>query len=323
MKKFAIILLAAVLSASLMLGACAVQTESSESVAEAPDKVYETYDEYTSAEEDSMVAVEMEEAAGSSDEWGIADLEGGNVVLPETSQKLVYSSEFAIDTSDFEGDYKKIKDLLAASGGYTESESTYGQEPTTQNASGRSSSFVLRVPVENYENFIDGISGIGELESKNLYTQDISGNYYDNEARIEVLEERKARLMEHLQAATDMEDVIALEAELSDVLYDLDQLKGSQRGMDKQVDYATVSVYLYEIPEAGNLQSDDGTVGERAANAFSMSLIGVGNFFSEFAVFMAGAFPVIIVILIFLAVAFGIVFGVRAAQRKIKMRNKK
>ena len=131
---------------------------------------------------------------------------------------------------------KKSKNLLAANQGYTESESTYGQKPTTQNAAGRSSSFVLRVPVGNYENFIDGISSIGELESKNLYTQDISSNYYDNEARIEVLEERKDRLMEHLQAATDMEDVIALEAELSDVLYDLDQLKGSQRGMDKQVD---------------------------------------------------------------------------------------
>jgi|GEM_PF-2283280 len=326
MKKIAIILLIAVLGASLMLGACASETEAQrDSDAVAVDESYDggkTY-EAPMPEEAAMATEEAAAGTTSSDEWGISNLESGNVVLPDTNQKLVYTSDFTINTKNYNDDYKKLKDLLAANQGYIESESTYGQEPTTENASGRSSSFLLHVPVENYEKFIAGVSGIGELESKNLYTQDISSNYYDNDSRIAVLEERKARLMEHLKAATDMEDVIALEADLSDVLYDLDQLKGAKRGMDNQVEYATVSVYLYEIPEASNLQATQGTVGERASNAFSLSMIGVGNFFNEFAVFMAGAFPVIIVILAFLAAAFGIVYGVRKVGRKIKTQSKK
>jgi preprotein translocase subunit SecG len=323
MKKITIILLIAVLGISLLLGACASQTESGESTAMMPDKAAIDGGYAAEAPMPEPATEESVAGSGSSDEWGIADLESGNVVLPNSSQKLVYSSDFSINTSEYEGDYKKIKDLLAANDGYVESESTYGQKPTTQNSSGRSSSFLLRVPVDNYEVFISGISGIGELTSKNLYTQDISSNYYDNESRIEVLEERKARLMEHLKAATEMEDVIALEAELSDVLYDLDQLKGTKRGFDKQVDYATVSVYLYEVPDASSLQAVNGSVGDRASNAFNLSMIGIGNFFNEFAVFMAGAFPVIIVILIFLAAAFGIVFGVRKLGRKVKSRPKK
>lgn len=318
MKKFVTILLAAAVCASLLLGACASQNETAQSTAVMPDKAAADGGYAAEAPMPSVAMEESEAAAGSSDEWGIADLESGNVVLPDTDKKLVYSSDFTINTSKYEADYKKIKDLLTANGGYVESESTSGQKPTTQNSAGRSSSFMLRVPVDNYEAFIGGVSAIGELQSKNLYTQDISSNYYDNESRIEVLEERKARLMEHLKAATEMEDVISLEAELSDVLYDLDQLKGTKRGMDRQVDYATISVYLYEVPEASSLQAADGTVGERASNAFSLSMIGVGNFFNEFAVFMAGAFPVIIVILIFLAAAFAIVFGVRKLNKKIK-----
>jgi hypothetical protein len=318
MKKFAIILLAAAISVSLMLGACASQTEYSESVAVAPDKAYEGD---VAVVEEAMPTVEMEEAAGASDEWGLGNLD--NAVLPETGRKLVYSSDFTISTPDFEEDYGKILDACERYDGYVQSESTSGQPPTTENSSGRSSYFELRIPVDHYEAFVGEVSAVGELQSKNLYTQDISSNYYDNESRIEVLEEERARLMEHLRNATEMEDVIALESQLSDVLYQLDQLKGAQRGMDNQVDYATVTVSLYETTVASNLQNSEGTVGERAANAFSLSLIGVGNFFSEFAVFMAGAFPVIVVILIFLAAAFAIVFGIRAANRKIKTRNKK
>ncbi len=324
MKKIVIILLAAAMFASLLLGACAMQTETSESVAVAPEKAaYDSgYMDGEYGESMTSEAVMEESAAGaSSDEWGLGDLD--NAVLPETDRKLVYSSDFTISTPAFETDYAKILDAVTRFGGYVQSESTSGQAPTTENSSGRSSYFELRIPVENYEAFIGEVSAIGVLESKNLYTEDISSNYYDNESRIEVLEEEKARLMEHLKNATEMEDVITLESQLSDVLYQLDQLKGARRGMDNQVEYATVGISLYETTVAGNLSDSQGTVGERAANAFSLSLIGVGNFFKEFAVFMAAAFPVILVILIFLAVAFGIVFAVRRLIKKRKSKTEK
>ena len=188
---------------------------------------------------------------------------------PKPTEKLVYSSEFTISTPDFEADYAKILDACNRFGGYVQSESTSGQAPTTSHASGRRSYFVFRIPVDNYEAFIGEVSAVGVLESKDLYTDDISFNYYDNESRIAVLEEEQARLMDHLKNATEMEDVIVLESQLSDVLYQLDQLKGNRRGMDNQVEYANVSVTLYERTVAGNLQDSKGTVGERAGNAFS------------------------------------------------------
>lgn len=321
MKKFVIILLAIVLAVS-MLSACASNETTAEGAMQDSGVVKEDYSGAAPAEAAPMPSEAVAQDT-TADQWGLTNLENNNVTLADTDRKLVYTSDFTIDTSEYDADYQKIKDLLSTSQGYIESESTSGQKPTTENTAGRSSSFVLRVPVANYDNFLNGIVAIGKLQSKNIYASDISSNYYDNEARIAVLEEREAKLNEYLKNATNIEDQITIEQELSDVLYQLDELKGTQRGMDKQVEYATVSVYLYETAEAANLGTSDASVSERASNAFSMSMIGVGKFFNEFAVFIAGAFPVIVLLLAIFAAVFAVMYGIRKLNKKIKSKQKK
>lgn len=317
MKKLTIILLVAVLAIGLLLSGCSsAASESGRQSDEGGIAVPATPAPAASA----ASAAE----APASDQWGISNMDNGSVVVPGSGNglKMVYTSQYDINTSDYEADYQKIKDLLNVSQGYIESEATSGQKPTTNNTAGRMTNFGLRVPVANYESFLNGLAGIGKLQSKNLQAQDISSNYYDNEARITVLEEREAKLNEFLKSATKMEDVIAIEKELSDVLYQLDQLKGTRRGMDKQVEYAAVTVNLYEVPEASKLDASNVSVSDQASKAFSMSWIGVGNFLNEFAIFMAAAFPVIVLLLVILAIVFAIIYGVRKINQKIKARAK-
>lgn len=324
MKKLWILLLAAVLVIGLLLSGCAVVPSESESGRDiATGKTGMAAPQAPSAAPPAPAAASS--AAPASDQWGISNMASDSVVVPSAGNglKMVYASQFNINTSDYDTDYQKVKDLLNISQGYIESENSSGQKPTTNNTAGRTTNFVLRVPVTNYESFLNGIVGIGKLQSKNLQAQDISGNYYDNEARITVLEEREAKLNDYLKSATNMQDEISIEKELSDVLYQLDQLKGTQRGMDKQVNYATVTVNLYEVPEASKLSTSSESVPDQASKAYNMSWIGVGNFLNGFAIFMAGAFPVIVLLLVILAIVLGIIYGVRKLNRKIKAVMKK
>lgn len=321
MKKLGILLLVVLLVACVSLSACASTATQSQ-----PDKNAANGGESVQGPAVAPVPAEAAPSAAApaaSDQWGIANMDSGSVVLPNAGQKMVYTSDFSINTSDYDGDYQKIKDLLKSNEGYIETESSSGQKPTTDNTAGRTSNFVLRVPVANYDNFLNGIAAIGKLQSKNLQAQDISSNYYDNAARIQVLEEREAKLNEYLKAATNMQDEIELEKELSDVLYQLDQLKGTQRGMDIQVNYATVTVNLQEVPQAANLANPNASVSEQAGQAFSLSWIGVGNFLNGFAVFMAAAFPVIVLLLVILAIVFAVIYGIRKLNNKIKTNKKK
>ncbi len=293
MKKLGLLLLLLLLLAGVFAG-CAAPSPSS-SYAEAGDAAPEA---------------PAEDAAEESS--GLGDLEAA--LAQADNRKLVYTASIVMTTEDFAGAYSQLADRVAGLGGYISYEETRGTEPTAYGDTGRHSELTVKIPVEHYEAFLGGLSEIGEIESKSQTTEDITSQYYDVDARIEMLEGRYERLKEHLEAATAMEDIIALEEEISQVLLELDTLKGERRGMDYLVEYSTVNISLREVVRAGAVSASDGSVGQRAGDSFQSTWQGIGVFFQELAVVLAGAAPV----LILLAAAGGIVWVVIIILRRRK-----
>lgn len=270
-------------------------------------------DDYAPAAEYEYEYEESGELA-KSEEAGLNGLP--SIDIPETDRKLIYSASFQITTKNYDADYSAIKTELGAVNGYVQSENSY-----TTGAGTRHSSFTLRVPVSDYDAFLDAISGIGKIMDKQISTEDVSDSYYDTEARIEILEQRKERLMEHLDRATKMSDIIELEAELSDVLYEIDQHKGTKRHLDNLVDYTTVGVELNEEVSVETITPDgDEPLGDRASNAFSLAMTEAGKTLEDFVVGLAGAVPVLIVIAIIVVVVLVIV---RVSAKRARARREK
>jgi hypothetical protein len=313
MKKIIVIFLCAVLCLSLFAG-CSVTSESPSAVA-TPNAKAES-ESSTDASAPSEEAVSEEESGISG---GLTSLD--NAELPDTNRKLTYSASFSINTKQYDSDYNKIISELEAVGGYVEYEDSSAYSSDTGKNYGRWSSLTLRVPVDQYHVFLDRLSDIGEVVSQQKSAEDISDQYYDTESRIAVLEERKARLMEYLKTAQTTEDIIALEQEISDVLYELDKLQGSKRKMDDLIDYASVSVTLTELITPETIGSDGKPLGDRASDAFSMSMAGVGEFMENFAVFWAIALPIIIVIAIFVVIAIPLIKLIRFLIKKYRIKH--
>jgi hypothetical protein len=231
------------------------------------------------------------EGAQPAGEGGLGGLP--NIVMPDTEQKLVYSASIQLDTKNYGSDYEAVKQALAGVGGYIENEYTYTN--STDYGSARFSDMTLRVPVDSYNAFLDMVSGIGTVREKQVGAEDISDQYYDTDSRIEILEQRKERLMGHLEDAVKMEDIITLENELDTVLSDLDSLKGSKRGMDKRVDFAQVYLTLNEVVTAEGKRSARRATRWASARGERVQYVrdGVGLFLQDFAVGMAAAAPVL------------------------------
>lgn len=291
MKKIIAVMVCTV----LFLTACSAvpaETDSSGAMS-APGANYESA---SKGEETAAEAETAEEAGGLSTPG-----------LPETNRKLTYSASFDINTKQYDSDYAKINEDLSAVGGYVANEESSAYSSETGKNYGRNSYLSLRVPVDNLNAFMENLSGIGEVVGKHRSTDDLTAQYYDTDARIEMLNIRKDRLMGYLANATNAEDIIAFEQELSDVLYELDQLQGSKRQMDQQIDYATVDVTLTELITPETIGADGQPLGDRASDAFSMSMTGVGEFMENFAIFWAAALPVLILIAIFAVVIYAVI----------------
>ena len=319
MKK----LLALLVVVAVLFTACAAQTEHAATESSAAVGSAGGYD--SSAE--NHFPAETQDASSSeegitetAEDAGIGDLT--NASIPDTNRKLIYTATFDIASREYEQDYEKILDALEIHDGYVESEDTSGTAPQGVGDSGRSTSFVLRIPVDQYDAFLEELSGIGTLRYKNLQTEDVSSEYYDVETRIELLNDRYERLKGHLDQATDMNDIIALEAEISNVLYELDALQGQRQHMDELIQYTRVIVNLNEEVNAGTITAQDGTFGQRAGDAFANTMTALGEFFTEFGIGFVGALPVLVILAAIAGIVLGIVFGVRK-HRKGRMKEEK
>lgn len=246
---------------------------------------------------------------------GLSGLNEANYV--ENDRKLIYTSNYTIETKQFERDYNSLIAAIDVAKGFLSSEDTYGTKPEVYGDGGRTAHLTLRIPVSSYSDFLAAVEGVGNITAKSRSTEDVTTSYYDNEARIELYETHYEKLMEYLKNATEMKDIIALEEEMTEVLYTIDSLKGTKRHMDDRIAYCTVNVTLREVVEYTEVVVAKETFGERVKSSFTGVIKGLGSFLQGLAVFLISALPVIALIGAFFCIFF---FPIRAISRKKKAR---
>ncbi len=306
MKRKIFIAIVSIFTMLLLLASCASPASMYEAAAASAAPADAEY----SAEAPEPAPAESAETGKGA---GLGDL--SDAQLPQTDRKLVYTASFSINSRNFDSDYNTIKTQLSEINGYVETENTHTDNP--EYGYTRSADMTLRVPQPSFNTFLDKLSGIGELREKSISTEDISSQYFDTDARIEILEQRKARLMNYLETATTTEDIIKLESELSDVLYELDQYKGSKRGMDKMVEYTAVNVNLREIVTPDKVAgTPERPLDQRTQDAFQISWAGVGSFLQNFAIAISAAAPVLLLLAIIAAGVFGVIKLIKYLKTK-------
>jgi hypothetical protein len=233
-------------------------------------------------------------------------------------RKITFSASYSISTKNYDKDYAAIYDLVDKAKGYIANEDSYTPPSYEGRTEARSASFSLKIPIAGFDSFMKDLEGVGEVTNKNKSSQDLTSQYFDTESRIELLEMRKARLMDYIKKAEKAADIVKFEQELSDVLYELDQYQGEKRGLDQLIDYATIDVNLSEEITPDTIGADGKPLGDRAGTAFSMSIQGVKIFFGNFFVFLAGALPVLVVLAVVAVIVLLIIRTVRRQRRKRK-----
>lgn len=255
-----------------------------------------------------------QESQENGESGASTSIASGVITAPDSaSQKLIYTGSMEIESEQFEEDYQLLKDQIAAMGGYLSGEYVSGTAPTAYGDSGRYAQITARIPADQFTPFLNYADGQLKVVQKNIEVEDITQSYYDNETRIELLELRYAKLEEHLRGAEKMEDIITLEKEMSEILSELDTLKGTRRHMDDQVSYSTLRISLCEVVRASNVGLSDESITSRMGNAFHSTWRSIGVFFEDFAVFFVGALPVL---LILGALALAIFLLIRLGQKR-------
>ena len=291
MKKALSLLLAALLVFALC--ACG----SADTASSAPAASYDMA--YTEA----AYPAEAEEYGGFAVTGG-TQLESGSGAAPEGSpEKLIYSASATVETTEFDQTVEKLSALVAQYGGFVESSSVNGSNYYTQSrgySSTRYASYVIRVPSEKFSALMGSLSTLGNVPYSHTYTENITAQYYDTDARLTAYQTQEARLLEMMEAAKTVEDLIAIEEKLTELRYQIESLQSTLKNWDRQVAYSTLDLEVQEVVEY--TPESRMSYGQELALALCSGLKRTGEFFKDLLLAIVGALPALVILAVVLAI---------------------
>lgn len=331
MKKNLKLLLAALTAASMLTGCGsskgmmnAADTAAYESAAAteaapaemAEDYLYDAGYGYDGVEE---VAEAAEEAP--ADESGAAIEEKAEEVNnPQTGRKLITTMNISAETENFDALMGNLERQITELGGYIESSDQwngsvdyYGNRINDRNAS-----LTIRIPMEKLDGFLMMMEENCNITNKSRSVEDVTLAYVDLESHKKALLTAEERLLELLEKAETVEDLISIEEKLTDVRYQLESMESQLRTYDNRINYSTLYLNIQEVTRLTPVEEP--TTWSRIKNGFSENLYHLGEDIKDFFIGVVINIPYIVLWIILLGIAAFIGFLVVKHDKKKRMK---
>ena len=218
-------------------------------------------------------------------------------------RKLIRNVSMNLETREFDALTKSISDAVTFFGGYIEQADVSGNSLYwSGERSSRCSNLTARIPENKLDAFLTEVSGQGNVTYKNESVQDVTLQYTDITSRKKTLQMEQERLWELLEKAESVDAVIALEARLSEVRYQLESIESQLRTLDNQIVYSTVYLSIQEVQVLTSTDPD--TIPVRIQKGLSRSFNTLKISSVDFLVWFISSLPILAVfaVLVFIAV---------------------
>lgn len=308
----------AVLSALLLTGCgSSDKNATTEAVAEAYDTAGDYYatDDIYSMED--AVAEEAAADGGGLDQETVTVNESARA----TERKLIKNVDMQVETETFAEFLDTVEKKTDALGGYIENSYTYNGS-SFYGDTDRDASLTIRIPSENLDAFLSAVSEESNVISRNDSVTDITLQYVDLESHKKALQSEQERLLELMEQAESIEDIIALESRLSQVRYQIESMEAQLRTYDNQVSYSTVYLNVNEVKKLTPVKEQN--VWEKISTGFIESLSNVGHGLANFGIGLIIRLPYLVLWAIVIFAAVMIIKGIiRSRKNKQAKRAKK
>ncbi|HAP31784.1 MAG TPA: hypothetical protein DCQ14_01820, partial [Firmicutes bacterium] len=177
----------------------------------------------------------------------------------------------------------------------------------------------LRVPADRFAPLLSGIKELGKVKSEHVYTDDVTMQFIDLEARITNLAAQEKRLRDLLQRAEKVEEIMLVESELGRIRGELESLEGTFRYLRERIQFSAINIQLEERDIRTLVVKDElGGFGERMISLLVLNTNRLLEGLSNSIIVAIGSLPIIVPILLLIFALWKV-----AAVLLKKARNKK
>src|SRR5438445_1156508 len=120
----------------------------------------------------------------------------------------------------------------------------------TQSGSGdtRSASLTIRVPSSRFADALQQLRTLeGEIQTSGVSAQDVTDQFVDLQARLAAKQAEEQRYLAILTKANTIDEILKVDASLSNVRTQVEQLTGQINSIKQRTDYSTISMSIATI----------------------------------------------------------------------------
>lgn len=216
---------------------------------------------------------------------------GTSIALPE-NRKWVITMNLSAETENLDNALEQLSAKILELGGYVESQSVTGSAADTGRS--RYAYLTVRVPADKVDGFAEDVSGMTNLVSSSRSVEDITLSYTDTEGHLNALKTEEARLLELMEKAETMSDLLDIEGRLTEVRYQLESYTSTLRLYDNQVDYATVTLRVTEVEKYTPVEEQG--FWQKITDGLSDSIVDLGQSIVDFVSWVIIDLPYLVVI---------------------------
>lgn len=233
-----------------------------------------------------------------------------------SNRKLIKTVDLSAETYEFDALVSKIEAKVNSLGGYMENASIHTRYDDLQYGD-----FVIRIPVKHLDAFVTEVCEISNITDRDITQEDVTLSYVDLESHKAALEAEEKSLLNLLENAASVEDIIVLQQRLTDVRYQVESMESQLRTMDNLIDYATINLNISEVETYTPLEEP--SMGERISTGFKESLETIGYGVKNCIILVAVNSPYLaIAAVIVLVIVITIRIIIKVACKKIDEQNK-
>lgn len=190
---------------------------------------------------DSGGAAAPDEAAVSDTAGGTADADAAGAAT--AGRQVVTSGDVGLVSADPRAAADAVVDLVERAGGRVDAR----QETAARESEGvlGTASLTVRVPSDALTGVLDGLEDVGEVDTVDLRSEDVTATAQDLDARIRATRLSVARIEDLLSRATTQTDIISAENTLTERQATLEQLESQRARVAEQVALSTLRVQIW------------------------------------------------------------------------------
>ena len=184
--------------------------------------------------------------AGGGDATGSAPSQGVGAVPTEQGDltKIIRDGRIGIVIADgsFSKGVSRVTQIARSTGGFVLESSSRDE---------RSGTLTLRIPAKRFDDAMLALRGLageleGEVEFQDISGQDVTAEFIDLGARLEILQDRRELLRDIQADAASSSEILRLAALIDDVTLQIENIQGRLNFLKDQVAEATIRVEVRE-----------------------------------------------------------------------------